>query len=1584
MKQFDSPDASLPTPSKLDFKIMKDTPEDIPKDTQNNGQLRLTSPENLEVQNGPKKLLEIVDLNSSLRGACDSSVRKDVGWVSSCSAGEKENVISANGVLYESGSVPAAQSDAESGKYSSRIENDGESSTDQDGNESANCRVEEHLVDCNSEENIGNESTIQVSRTSVCVSESGEDQLKSIDSASHCKNEILSSETNVNGDVDLLPPDNLDEQQYSHGNGKLLSESLGEGEVSERMLPRNEEDQSLDEPATAVLHSEEELSSLDEPPVLDSGIANKALDLSDKLTTDGDDATTGLDSCSHTVRSPDKALGAEELNLSDAALRSKDVGTVVSNASETLATGDGVLCRNLLRTRKEVLESGDTDSFDSPLETGDKSSEVGDLDSLDDSIDDREADSLDGPPEEEADEPDSLQETIGEELGSQNEPEEPDSLQETIGEEELGSQNEPEEDEPDSLEGPVGEPEEVFHGESEVADEADSLQDTVEEHESVSHEEIEEASEPDLLQEPIVEEELVPNSSKSSPNAEIMEFEEHSTDEAIEFQKLGSADDPVDTDVQVGTDKLGSRDLADCKDMGLSDEVMDTCEQADADPETSDGVLRTAEDSDGEGSSCDVLQPSNGLLENNVKGSCVALLKNAELKSSVSVVNKIQDSHKVQSSDELVDVNKKGSSELDCAVLKSPNEFVEDKKQSSSEELSKDTKLQSPDDSEREGKQKYSEPCDKQKETEMSTVCEGDRESHDKPMESNKSGGDVAKVSHEGLREDSFGGKGEGKSCEKISVKTCAFSEVSYKPLHTATLLLTNNVGDHKRTLDANLEDFEEDLRAIEDSMWLDDFDKSRDKLAGKRSAPEDAGDSMGAPCDNAEQREERLTRKRSSEGDESSETSKRTKVSTTSGEGDSDLSSETSRDCDISSKRPSDSDVVDKLAKKARTAEAEKEETSYRSNLDKIIDQVATGVLNSASEVRELQGDDSIRSTRREGDKKSESSQPKASNPMPFMRKLHSEELRNLNRNDLEELVVQKLCEVVTERCNVGELRQRTQYLEQMVEQWRKKAQLLSKQVRDMEMVMKRFANDQRMKKDRIVLPVKITRSVGLQVHMGQTNQVGLSKNRTLPDAGRNQLRRRPERTAASPVPAPAPAPAPAASPAPATPIPKTPTPTSAPSTPQKVVSPSFPKTTTSTSTTNTSTVTNSPIVRQVTSQPSAVKSVSTPVKAANTSRSVVVNTSAAPAVIASGVNSPARSTTTTVVANRVVKSSTTVHTPIAPKPNQDLIDLTDEEDRARGSTLRNALAAPTDALVPTTASITSVLTSTAITTSVAGRGIRVVQPHQLTGSSTTTAAILTPTGTTNSSGQRLAYLVPTSSMPAQQRQLLLASSPQQVRAGSVMSMPGRPTIVFKSGPVVSMSQGGMSTGTMVQAGVPTSSAPILRPSTALATVSTQQRPGQLRMPVVTSVGRVAAAVNTLVTTQSSVATHPAPLPSLPPYGPTTLNLKLAPPKPELKISKVPTKNTQGIVLSWNMTLSSEHEEVASYQLYAYQEGSAPPSTTLWKKVGDVKALPLPMACTLTQFQEGHKYHFAVRAVDVHMRCGQFSAPGNIMLTRK
>lgn len=123
----------------------------------------------------------------------------------------------------------------------------------------------------------------------------------------------------------------------------------------------------------------------------------------------------------------------------------------------------------------------------------------------------------------------------------------------------------------------------------------------------------------------------------------------------------------------------------------------------------------------------------------------------------------------------------------------------------------------------------------------------------------------------------------------------------------------------------------------------------------------------------------------------------------------------------------------------------------------------------------------------------------------------------------------------------------------------------------------------------------------------------------------------------------------------------------------------------------------------------------------------------------------------------------------------------------------------------------------------------------------------------------------------------------------------------------------------------------------------------------------------------------HPAPLPeNICPKG-LPADLKPPPPSPGLKISRV----KQGIVLSWNMSIPSDCVEIASYQLFAYQETSAVPQTSLWKKVGDVKALPLPMACTLTQFQDGNKYHFAVRAIDIHGRSGPFSEPSYIYLTK-
>nr|XP_029492035.1 activating transcription factor 7-interacting protein 1-like isoform X3 [Oncorhynchus nerka] len=127
----------------------------------------------------------------------------------------------------------------------------------------------------------------------------------------------------------------------------------------------------------------------------------------------------------------------------------------------------------------------------------------------------------------------------------------------------------------------------------------------------------------------------------------------------------------------------------------------------------------------------------------------------------------------------------------------------------------------------------------------------------------------------------------------------------------------------------------------------------------------------------------------------------------------------------------------------------------------------------------------------------------------------------------------------------------------------------------------------------------------------------------------------------------------------------------------------------------------------------------------------------------------------------------------------------------------------------------------------------------------------------------------------------------------------------------------------------------------------------------------------------------QPSPLPPLP-VPPQTISLPLEaastspPQQPLLKITRVPSQN-DGIVLSWSVIeVDRSCAAVDSYHLYAYHQDHSGPSThtLLWKKIGEVKALALPMACTLTQFVSGSKYYFAVHARDVFGRFGPFCEP--------
>ncbi|GAA6230227.1 activating transcription factor 7-interacting protein 1 isoform X3 [Lates japonicus] len=124
-----------------------------------------------------------------------------------------------------------------------------------------------------------------------------------------------------------------------------------------------------------------------------------------------------------------------------------------------------------------------------------------------------------------------------------------------------------------------------------------------------------------------------------------------------------------------------------------------------------------------------------------------------------------------------------------------------------------------------------------------------------------------------------------------------------------------------------------------------------------------------------------------------------------------------------------------------------------------------------------------------------------------------------------------------------------------------------------------------------------------------------------------------------------------------------------------------------------------------------------------------------------------------------------------------------------------------------------------------------------------------------------------------------------------------------------------------------------------------------------------------------SSMPLPPLPAAPAPPRLPPEAERTSPPQQPQLKL--VPSQT--GIVLSWCVAETDRTcAAVDSYHLYAFHQDNSNSNASQqhWKKIGEVKALPLPMACTLTQFQSGSTYHFAVRAKDIYGRFGSFCEP--------
>ncbi|CAL8332308.1 unnamed protein product [Lota lota] len=176
-----------------------------------------------------------------------------------------------------------------------------------------------------------------------------------------------------------------------------------------------------------------------------------------------------------------------------------------------------------------------------------------------------------------------------------------------------------------------------------------------------------------------------------------------------------------------------------------------------------------------------------------------------------------------------------------------------------------------------------------------------------------------------------------------------------------------------------------------------------------------------------------------------------------------------------------------------------------------------------------------------------------------------------------------------------------------------------------------------------------------------------------------------------------------------------------------------------------------------------------------------------------------------------------------------------------------------------------------------------------------------------------------------------------------------------------------------------PATTRPVITiPNNAAARSSPQSNPIAVNSPQVTVHHPPVDRPATTPTSRPPTTVLP-PLPmALPPMGRLSLEATQTSPPQQPQLKLVPSQT--GIVLSWCVAETDRScAAVDSYHLYAFHQDNANSNSASqqhWKKIGEVKALPLPMACTLTQFQSGSTYHFAVRAKDIYGRFGSFCEP--------
>lgn len=119
----------------------------------------------------------------------------------------------------------------------------------------------------------------------------------------------------------------------------------------------------------------------------------------------------------------------------------------------------------------------------------------------------------------------------------------------------------------------------------------------------------------------------------------------------------------------------------------------------------------------------------------------------------------------------------------------------------------------------------------------------------------------------------------------------------------------------------------------------------------------------------------------------------------------------------------------------------------------------------------------------------------------------MQNKKLENkLTRSDLEQFCLQKICEAIMHKTDVGELHQTIKKQEQIIENLRKDLQQLTKQTRDLDIVNKKLMNELRAQNGpkKPLVPLKITRSVGLQVKLNTSTEASSRRKAPVPTTPR------------------------------------------------------------------------------------------------------------------------------------------------------------------------------------------------------------------------------------------------------------------------------------------------------------------------------------------------------------------------------------------------------------------------------------------------------------------------------------------------